>query len=622
MKNKTYGISKVTWAVSFAYALVFALLCRTNAFSSLDNTVSDMLYQHEQALDGTIYVLGIDQRALEALGPFQTWDRSIVADVIDALNQNTEAMPAAIGIDMMYYGETTNEADSRLCEAAGRYGNVVMGSSVNFKQSLIELPDGNYRLDPYTIESVEEPIPELKAVTKQGHLNTLPDDDGFVRNSIHKIYLDNGNVMNSFAYELYRMYGEKNGLQWEVNPPLHNINQWYIPYSAKPGGFSDDFSVLDVLDGTLPPEMFADSIVLIGPYATGMRDSYPTPIDHGTPMYGVEIHANILQALLNGYFPQAVPPFYQTIFVFVFLLGAFWAFAYFSPRMGALVFVVANVVYFAGIYFLALRGYLFRPIYLPLGMAGLYLGWLVAHYTKELLERHRVTDIFKRYVAPQVVDELMKKNQSELQLGGSKRNIACMFVDIRGFTTMSEALSPEEVVEILNESLGLTSNTIFAHQGTLDKFIGDATMALYNAPLEQEDYIYKAVLTAWDIMKGSIKMEEHMQERFGRSVSFGIGLHCDPAVVGNIGTNIRMDYTAIGDTVNIASRLEASAAPGQVLLSEAVYEAVKDRIDAIPLGSINLKGKTQGVNVYSLRHINEYRHSQTPITDKILEKGK
>ena len=173
-------------------------------------------------------------------------------------------------------------------------------------------------------------------------------------------------------------------------------------------------------------------------------------------------------------------------------------------------------------------------------------------------------------------------------------------MQIRGFTTMSESLRPAEVVEILNEYLSLTTRSIFDNGGTLDKFVGDATMAVFNAPFDLDDYVFRAVCTAWDMMAGADAIADQFEKRFGKRVAFGIGIHCGEAVVGNIGCDFRMDYTAIGDTVNTAARLESSADRGQILISEEVYEAVRDRIEAAPIGEIPLKGKNNGVFVYQL----------------------
>ena len=172
---------------------------------------------------------------------------------------------------------------------------------------------------------------------------------------------------------------------------------------------------------------------------------------------------------------------------------------------------------------------------------------------------------------------------------------------------MSEILEPEQVVEILNRYLNLTTNAIFKNKGTLDKFVGDATMAVFNSPFDLEDYEFRAVCAAMDIVAGGAALEEELLKEFGRSVGFGVGVNCGPAVVGNVGCEFRMDFTAIGDTVNTAARLEANAKKGQVLISDTIYERVKDRIQVEPIGEIPLKGKSKGVFVYSVIGVDRER---------------
>ena len=166
---------------------------------------------------------------------------------------------------------------------------------------------------------------------------------------------------------------------------------------------------------------------------------------------------------------------------------------------------------------------------------------------------------------------------------------------------MSESLEPEQVVDILNSYLNLTTNSIFDNGGTLDKFIGDATMAVFNAPFDLDDYVFRAVKTAKAIVDGGNAIESQFLEKYGKSVSFGVGVNCGPAVVGNIGCDFRMDYTAIGDTVNTSARLEANAPGGKVLISRAVADALGDRAETTSLGgTIKLKGKAEGFETLTL----------------------
>ena len=174
-------------------------------------------------------------------------------------------------------------------------------------------------------------------------------------------------------------------------------------------------------------------------------------------------------------------------------------------------------------------------------------------------------------------------------------------MDIRGFTTMSEALEPERVVEILNQYLTLTTKCVMDNHGTLDKFVGDCTMAFWNAPLPQEDYVMLACRAAAAMAEGAKPLEEMLQKEYGKTVSFGIGVHVGPAVVGNIGAPMRMDYTAIGDTVNTAARLEANAPAGKIYISRAVADALAGRIQATPLKELpQLKGKAAGFEILTL----------------------
>lgn len=582
-------------------ALLVAVLATAIAASGLlyraDNTLDDALYQEEVALDGNIFVIGIDARSLEELGPFQTWGRSYMAQAIDVLNADPECKPAAIGIDVLYAGYTEEGEDAALVEALGRYDNVVTASAANFASELVTEEDGTFYMDDYTVDSYDEPFPELKEVTTTGHINAMYDADGIMRHSIQKIDLPDGSQVNSFAYELYQKYCKHHGLEADAEPPTDDRHRWYVSFSGKPGAYYDDFSFSDLMNGNIPAEIFADSIVLIGPYATGLMDHVITSIDHTEVMYGVEYQANVVDALLRGNFRQEVSdlPQLAALFIVTFLLTLL---SYKQKiRISTALWGVAVGGYVAAAKLCYENGYLLHALWIPLFATIIYVALMAYNYLKAAKERRQITNTFKHYVAPEVVNELLK-NKDALGLGGKLTDIACLFVDIRGFTPMSELLTPPQVVEILNRYLDLTSRCIMLNGGTLDKFVGDATMAIFNAPLPQEDYIYKAVKTALDMVEGSRVLSEELEQQFGRTVQFGIGVHCGQAVVGNIGAAIRMDYTAIGDTVNTAARLESNAPGGQILISRAVADALEGRIKVTSLGdSIKLKGKSAGFEI-------------------------
>ena len=373
-------------------------------------------------------------------------------------------------------------------------------------------------------------------------------------------------------------------------------------YSGAPEDY-ENVSLCDVLDGTVPAGAFDDCIVLVGVYAAGMLDSYFIPVDRGQQMYGVEIHANVLQALMEGKTLQVVSPWVDGLLAAIIAVLLVLICEHLSVLKTVILCVaVAIVKLFSGLLVFQ-AGYSWNNLVVPVVAIVIAVYYTGRHYYKARAQKKLIEKAFSKYVSPQVVSEIAKDGTYELKLGGENRDVAVLFVDIRGFTPLSESLEPEQVVDILNSYLELTTSCIFKHGGTLDKFIGDATMAVFNAPFDTEDYIYKAVLTAWDIVQGGNKIEEQFIKRYGKTVGFGVSVNCGPAVVGNIGCEFRMDYTSIGDTVNTAARLEANAPKGTVYISENVYKQVKDRITVDEVGEIPLKGKSKGVFVYSVTGI-------------------
>lgn len=566
-----------------------------------DMGISDRLNQRETVTNKKIYIIGIDDKTLEQYGPVNTWSREIPAKLVSILNGTSDARPAVIGFDVIYSENADRQADDHFAEVCGEAGNVVAAMSFSFKEQPEKGEDGRIVYNPYYVDHVIEPYDSLKDNVICAFANTFVDTDGYVRQAM--AYLDyEGERKYSLSSQVYKIYQESRGEEAVFPETYGRNNRYYFTYSGKAGGYSV-VSMADVLDGTVDSAIFRDAVVLVGAYAVGMQDSYMPAIAHNSQMYGVEIHANIIEALLEGNTQLPVSPVVYALIAAV-LCGLFFVC---SGKMRLLystlllaVLIILDFIFARGMY---VKGRIVPTILLPICLLVIYLIQMVRRYLAEIMRRRQVINVFKQYVAPQVVDKISKDKDFELVIGGENRHIAVLFVDIRGFTTMSESLKPEEVVEILNEYLGLTTQSIFDNGGTLDKFVGDATMAVFNAPFDLDDYIFRAVSTAWDMQKGADAIAEKFRKRFGKSVSFGIGVNCGNAVVGNIGCDFRMDYTAIGDTVNTAARLESNARPGQILISKEVYEAVKDRVTVTPIGEIPLKGKSNGVFVYQVDNV-------------------
>ncbi len=593
-----------SWLIMVLVAAAMTLVTAAGLLESTDLAFSDAFYQSRSASDGEIVLVGIDQKALEDIGPYHQWGRDIMAMALEALNASEECRPAAIAIDVLYSGETHKEADEWLAQAAGAYGNVVTACGAEFGNTLVEDKGGAYHLDTFSVVALDRPYAGLSQVTRQGHINAMLDTDGILRHHLLEIRLPDNTRVPSMALETVRLYREYYGMEPGELPPVDARGFWYVPFCGEPGDFYESISVADLLSGEAPPEYFAGKIVLIGPYAAGLQDSYLTAADHARPMYGVEFQANAVQALLWEDYKREAGEGVQLGALFVVLLlcmSIFWKGRLWRATALWLFLSGGSLVLCRGLY---QRGLVLHVLWIPVGVTVLYVGCIALNYVQAALEKRRVTHTFQRYVAPEIVSEILKEGSAALELGGKLTEIAVLFVDVRGFTPMSEVLKPTQVVEILNRYLTLISDCILQNGGTLDKFVGDAAMAFWGAPLPQEDSVMHAVKAARDMVDGSRSLSKELLEKYGRTVSFGIGIHLGEAVVGNIGSMKRMDYTAIGDTVNTAARLEANAPGGTIYISRAVADALGERIRTTSLGdTVKLKGKKEGFEVLILEEI-------------------
>ena len=598
---------KIRWSAAAAALLAagaLTLLAGLGVLERPDKTVSDAFYQSGQPFDGDIVLVGIDQKALEEIGPYTEWGRDVLAMALEALNESDDCRPAVIAMDVLFAGEKDPEWDLWLAEAAGKYGNVVTGTVAEIGTGLAEDGDGELYLKDFSVLDYEEPFDALRDVTTQGHINAMLDDDGILRHHLLQITLTDGEVVPSMALVAARMYLDYTG-QGEVElPPTDSRGFWYLPFTGLPGNLYEDISVADLLSGEIPADYFAGKIVFIGPYAAGLQDSYVTSMDHARQMYGVEFQCNAVQALLRGDYKEEAGDAWQLALLFFLLLAAFAGFWRRRMWIATALWLLLSGGWLLVCRLAYERGLILHVLWVPVGMTILYVGCIAANYIRAALEKRQITGTFKRYVAPEIVNEILKEGTDALELGGKQVRIAVLFVDVRGFTPMSERLEPAQVVAVLNDYLTLISKCILDNGGTLDKFIGDAAMAFWGAPLPQEDFVMKAVRAAADMVEGSKTLSRQLQEKYGQSVSFGIGVHVGDAVVGNIGSPERMDYTAIGDTVNTSARLEANAPAGTIYISRAVADELEGRIRVTSLGdSIKLKGKQEGFEVLTMDEI-------------------
>lgn len=576
-------------------ALAVGLLAYATPLERLEYWFGDSLYVREKSVDNRIKIIGIDDVSLREMGPFSQWTRQQAADLLNAMN--SEYRPAVVAFDINYFGDGDPEGDNALAEAAAKYDKIVMASYLDYAPRLEQRPDGSYRMNTMYVEQMEKPYEALTAVSSQGFTNTVQDGDNYVRRTLLKADWEGGTEY-SFAWQVYNSYMESQGGQPTM--PETDVNGSYgFDYTAQPGMY-EVYSYSDVIAGRYDPKVFQGSIVLVGAYSSGMMDQYMVPVARNTVMNGVEVQANHVNALLDGRTYRMLPRWVGALLAAV-LVGAYvWLVCRVSTGAGLACGAGLEVAVIVSAVFLYRQGFYWKCLMPVVAIVVVFLIRLGQSYLSERFRKRKILNMFRTYMAPQIVDELAESGNYTIELGGNSRDVAVLFVDIRGFTSMSEGLPPSEVVNILNRYLERVTAAIFKNEGMLDKFIGDAVMAVYNAPLNVEDYFYKAVRTGKDIIEAIDELNVELKRDFGREIACGVGVHCGKAVVGNIGCKVRMDYTAIGDTVNVAERLEAIARGGQVLISEDVYDQVKERFSTVPLGKQSLKGRKDGMTVYSV----------------------
>ena len=587
---------------SVIIALFMMLVTSTKMLRGLDNVTYDYMYEKENTYSDEIIIVGIDDKTFDELGAYSMYYRTYFSTVIDNINTYN---PAVIGVDVLFSGvyKDNPSFDTKLAESAGATNNIVVAAQFNVGE---EVADDLYNKNLSYKMPYEELLNQI-GEDSLGFVNTIADNDGVVRHATINVEKD-GNSYSSFAEQIYKKYADEMGYDYSG----YKANKRYlINYNGTPGDGYDVVSFSDVYNNTnIFKEMFEDKIVLIGWYATGnatkgsKTDAFPTPITHKKQMFGVEIHANIINNILNDSFVKDTSTIVQVIINVIILLAVI----YVISRFG---FLWASITAAGSIIFEFVLGLILynSKIFYPTTSVILviFIGYIVIvvyNYVRERLEKGAVIKTFKQYMAPQVVEAFMKDNKQSSNLIGERRDVACLFVDIRGFTRMSETLvDPVKVVKILNDYLGMTTKQIFDNDGMLDKFIGDACMAIFNAPFDIDDYEFKAIKAGLGIVKYGEPIAKQVFDEYGITIGFGVGVNCGEAIIGNIGCDFRKDYTGIGDTINTASRLESNAKAGQVIISEETLNRVdsngnyklKTRLIVEENGYLNLKGKAQPV---------------------------
>ncbi|MFC4306268.1 CHASE2 domain-containing protein [Cohnella boryungensis] len=599
-------IKKIAFVLNALLLIVIYFIYHSGSLQPINHLLLD--YNMKQAADHTpdsrIVMVAIDDTSLAELGRFP-WDRAVYAPFL--ANLNTEGnLPKAIAFDIIFSEASDNpDSDMAFAEALASYPNVILpvtgimgdlfSTSVAKKDEYIQA------------QAVAKPYELFAELTQQAHINRVVSKDSLIRQTWLNIQGPQGEIIPSLAWKAAEMAGADLSAYADLTDPAKTgepvaKNTITIDYQLT----TDDFltvSFVDVLNGALPPDLFKDAIVFVGFTAVGLasdggQDTGASPIEKNFKL--MYAHANIVNQLLEGTKVSFLPngaELAMTFLLFMLFVLLPWRL---KNVYSILVFlaVLAGLLY--GQYALYQTNALHsNVVYAMLAIILAYLANVSLKSYMDSVQKSFVTRQFGRYISPDLVKQIVAQH-IEIKLGGDLKRITILFLDIRGFTPLSEKLAPSELVDTLNTMFNMITETTLRNSGTIDKFIGDAAMILFNAPLDVEEHERMAVKTAFEIQQGMKKIRDEIMDKYQCEVNVGIGIHTGNVVVGNIGSYLRVDYTAIGDNVNIAARIESQTLKGQVHVSQEVYDATKAFFLYDEGEERMFKGKSLPIRVYEV----------------------
>jgi adenylate cyclase len=552
-----------------------------------------------------------------------------VSEKLSQLPSNEAVFAEQIGKSRVVLGKAGTHRTTRLDDLVSKVGYGAIGG------------DPAPYLNQYP--GVINNLPELeKAAAGLGLFSTQPERDGIYRRVALMERIGN-TLYPSLSLEilrvalggeddyLLRMRKDGTGVESIIVKTADRKNPYIIPTDPNSkvwvyfSRYSTDdpiyVSAKDVLMGTVKhPELrLQNSMAIIGTSAVGLKDIRATPINSALP--GVEVHAQVLETILSG--THLTRPDISILLELGCIILGGLLMILMVPRLNAIYTFLLAVIQISSLLLIARHYYIEDRIlvdasYPAIAVFSMFLILSYLNYIREERERAQVRDAFGHYVSPALLEQLAS-NPDKLKLGGEIRTISILFSDIRGFTTISEQFNAQELTNFINSFLTPMTNVIMNHEGTIDKYMGDAIMAFWNAPLDVENHAEKACTAA-------LKMQEAVKElntvyeakaaQEGRKhipINIGVGINTGPCCVGNMGSDQRFDYSALGDDVNLASRLEGQSKPYgvDIVLGENTYRLIAHQFACIELDWLQVKGKTEPVTIYALLGDHTFRKSES-----------
>ena len=581
--------------------------------ASMASAVSDTYYRMNPTVPSKdIVFIAVDFDAVKKVGRWP-WRRDVLAQAIAKLDK-----AAVVAVDMVFSEPTVGAHDVALGEAFGKTTSV---SGFWLNGVLPTKPDDNTMAllansaltdiedAPVLVESniVETSIPEVLAgQSVLALLNTLPDaDERFRHYPIGFQVL--GTTQPELGVQTLQVFlNQQSKLRGGSDPEVRigdrvaKLNQRsFTRLNFYPEKLFQVISFAKLYEPDFKPESLAGKIVILGVTEAGVTDIRATPLGQYP---GALLHATFMSNMLEGHTLSEPRTATMGLVIVATLLLTFVAvlFKHMALRL-ALYAGLLVAAYGIGALLYLKAGIWLETAYLIVGIGLTALLVETTLLTSSRQHTEKLRTAFSTYLPPAIVNKIVDA-PDKLNLGGEKKEITILFSDIRGFTTMSEAVTAEQLANIMSMYFQPMTEAIFEQGGTLDKYIGDAVMALFNAPLDQPDHAVAACRAAIAMQYAQIRINDTLKAQGLPTIKTGVGVNTGPAVVGNLGSLIRFNYTAIGDAVNLASRLESSTkeAGCDILIGETTYALVKDHLPCKPLGEIAIKGKEKPQGIYEL----------------------
>lgn len=627
MNRKVFKYVILSAAVS-----CLSLIMLSPFFDRFENQIYDLRFKQkylgvtEEGSLGSVVIADIDTRSVEKLGKYFDWPRTYFAKTVDALSNSGSALTC---FDILFDKSVLTQNDSVFKASVSGAGNVVTGYNFEYedRENFIYADTAGTKLfNALPITSAAEFVTDefpvlnsgdgsiLNSSLANGYLGIDSDEDGVIR-KVHLVKKYQGAYYPSFAFvtvlKLLNADPESislnNGKSIEfdtaagekITIPVDENNYMYINYKGPWRSFKT-ISVYDIMERRVGKKTFRDKPVIIGSSLRGLMDLRSTPVQKDYP--GVEVHASIINTILTG--DHITKTGTASVLLVMLLMIMFTSSVIFS-RLNIILSTAA--VFAAGFIYYKITGKMFfnnnqvldttRPL---LALFFTFLTSYTIRYYIENRSKKFIKATLGKYV-PEIVSKELLKNPEKFKLGGEKKEITMMFSDIRNFTSYSERTDPKQLVEFLNIYLKRMTGVIKKNCGTLDKYMGDAVICFFGAPVDN-DHPYNSCKSALEMMNELKLLKSELKEDTFKNIDIGIGVNTDVVTVGNIGSEDLFDYTAIGDGMNLASRLEGlnKYYGTHILVSGNTYEQVKDKFIFRELDEVSVKGKDRSVKIFEL----------------------